>query len=94
MNTPVTITDEQITALALAVGLLELNGDAKPELKDLLRKLQFAQDNKLRLSGRMRVIEIERKEENPWRGVYPGMCVNPEICKGKTHCPRDYSCCE
>ena len=29
-----------------------------------------------------------------WRGVYPGMCVDPEICKGFTHCPRDWSCCE
>lgn len=29
-----------------------------------------------------------------WRGVYPGMCIDPETCRGKTHCPRDYSCCE
>lgn len=29
-----------------------------------------------------------------WEGVYPGMCVDPEACRGKTHCPRSYSCCE
>ena len=29
-----------------------------------------------------------------WRGVYPGMCIDPSICRGKSHCPRDYSCCE
>lgn len=29
-----------------------------------------------------------------WRGVYPGMCIDPEICKGRACCPRDYSCSE
>lgn len=32
--------------------------------------------------------------EDDWKGVYPGMCINPETCRGYTHCPRDYSCCE
>ena len=32
--------------------------------------------------------------EKPWAGVYPGMCINPAECKGKTHCPRRMSCCE
>lgn len=35
--------------------------------------------------------DISRAE---WRGVYPGMCIDPETCRGKTHCPRNYSCCE
>ena len=30
----------------------------------------------------------------PWRGVYPGMCMDPKRCYGKTYCPRDPSCCE
>jgi hypothetical protein len=29
-----------------------------------------------------------------WQGVYPGMCVDPEYCRGKTSCPRNYSCSE
>ena len=29
-----------------------------------------------------------------WKGVYPGMCIDPEVCRGYTHCPRNYSCCE
>lgn len=39
-------------------------------------------------------------DENPprprpvWRGVYPGMCIDPEICRGHTSCPRDRSCSE
>jgi hypothetical protein len=37
---------------------------------------------------------LPRSESAVWRGVYPGMCVNPETCRGKTSCPRDYSCCE
>ncbi len=37
---------------------------------------------------------IVRREDSEWRGVYPGFCVNPETCRGKTHCPRDYSCVE
>ena len=32
--------------------------------------------------------------EKPWQGVYPGMCINPEECKGRTSCPRKLSCCE
>lgn len=32
--------------------------------------------------------------EPEWKGVYPGMCINPEICRGHSHCPRNYSCCE
>jgi hypothetical protein len=35
-----------------------------------------------------------RSESDVWRGVYPGMCVDPEVCRGKTSCPRDYSCSE
>lgn len=38
--------------------------------------------------------EVAESLGEPWRGVYPGMCRDPEICRGKTHCPRDYSCCE
>lgn len=29
-----------------------------------------------------------------WQGVYPGMCINPQECKGRTSCPRALSCCE
>jgi hypothetical protein len=32
--------------------------------------------------------------QDPWQGVYPGMCVDPEICRGYGHCPRPYSCSE
>ena len=32
--------------------------------------------------------------EPAWQGVYPGMCVDPEVCRGRSACPRDYSCCE
>jgi hypothetical protein len=35
-----------------------------------------------------------RSESDVWRGVYPGMCVDPEVCRGKTSCPRNYSCSE
>jgi hypothetical protein len=33
-------------------------------------------------------------EDSTWKGVYPGMCINPEDCRGKTHCPRKLSCSE
>lgn len=36
----------------------------------------------------------EHPPEKPWLGVYPGMCLDRELCRGKTHCPRDPSCCE
>jgi hypothetical protein len=29
-----------------------------------------------------------------WKGVYPTLCINPETCRGYSHCPRNYSCCE
>jgi len=29
-----------------------------------------------------------------WKGVYPGHCINPETCRGLTHCPRKLSCVE
>lgn len=38
---------------------------------------------------------LEKPEPTPeWKGVYPGMCINPEECKGRTCCPRALSCCE
>jgi hypothetical protein len=35
-----------------------------------------------------------RSESDVWRGVYPGMCRDPELCRGRGSCPRDYSCSE
>ena len=32
--------------------------------------------------------------DQEWLGVYPGHCINPETCRGYTHCPRKYSCVE
>lgn len=29
-----------------------------------------------------------------WKGVYPGHCINPDDCRGLTHCPRRLSCVE
>lgn len=29
-----------------------------------------------------------------WKGVYPGYCIDPETCRGYSHCPRNYSCVE
>lgn len=37
--------------------------------------------------------EVQAKPDD-WKGVYPGMCINPEICRGHSYCPRNYSCCE
>jgi hypothetical protein len=36
-------------------------------------------------------VEVER---GAWRGVYPSHCINPETCRGYSHCPRNYSCVE
>jgi hypothetical protein len=33
-------------------------------------------------------------ETDDWRGVYPGYCIDPETCRGYSHCPRKYSCVE
>jgi hypothetical protein len=33
-------------------------------------------------------------KEADWQGVYPSMCVDPEMCRGYSHCPRPYSCSE
>lgn len=38
--------------------------------------------------------ELAAIRAREWRGVYPGMCVDPEACRGYGACPRDYSCCE
>lgn len=47
------------------------------------------------LTGRyLREPEVDEPTEDEWRGVYPGMCADPEICRGRSACPRDYSCCE
>jgi hypothetical protein len=35
-----------------------------------------------------------RSESDVWRGVYPGMCRDPELCRGRGSCPRNYSCSE
>jgi hypothetical protein len=32
--------------------------------------------------------------QDSWQGVYPGMCADPETCRGYSHCPRPYSCSE
>ena len=62
------ITQEQIQALADMVGFCEAivgmseDNETVQLVKDLLNKLQFAQDNKLRLSGKMRVIDVRREE--------------------------------
>ena len=41
-----------------------------------------------------RLPEFTSPEYVGWRGVYPGMCVDPEACRGFSHCPRERSCCE
>ncbi|HXH87413.1 MAG TPA: hypothetical protein VNI55_02250 [Gaiellaceae bacterium] len=38
--------------------------------------------------------EPDELELDDWKGVYPGMCRDPELCRGRGSCPRDYSCCE
>lgn len=35
---------------------------------------------------------LEAINQDGWRGAYPGMCRDPEICRGMTHCPREFSC--
>lgn len=40
------------------------------------------------------LVETAIREHGDWRGVYPGHCVNPETCRGFTHCPRKLSCVE
>jgi hypothetical protein len=37
---------------------------------------------------------VRLPDSNVWRGVYPGMCRDPELCRGRGSCPRDYSCSE
>ena len=40
------------------------------------------------------ISEVVKDHAEPWHGVYPGMCMDPKRCYGKTYCPRDPSCCE
>jgi hypothetical protein len=40
------------------------------------------------------VSDAPRSESVVWRGVYPGMCADPELCRGRGSCPRNISCCE
>jgi hypothetical protein len=93
------VTGEQIKALGELVYqhhlMVSLVGEEHLNSLQLLHsRLTLAQENKLILSGRKRVIQIERNKEDDWKGVYPGMCIDPEICRGKSHCPRTLSCCE
>lgn len=55
-----------------------------------LERIEQQKQNRMELERDFN--EVEAEEE--WRGVYPGMCVDPEICRGYTHCPRQYSCSE
>lgn len=41
-----------------------------------------------------KVYEVVEVPQDTWAGVYPGMCMNPNLCRDKTHCPRNPSCCE
>ncbi len=38
--------------------------------------------------------ETPKDDWSEWLGVYPGMCINPDECKGRSSCPRKLSCCE
>ena len=40
------------------------------------------------------VCPICQQPKDNWRGVYPDYCIDPETCRGYTHCPRNYSCVE
>lgn len=67
----VTITDEELGALKNVIDFFDLSLEKETAMceddmrvsdtaRKLLNKLLFAQDNKLRLSGKMRVINVEK----------------------------------
>lgn len=63
-----TITEKQIKALVCLIDFAksfetEYNHEVVQDCTDLLHKLEFANDGKLRLSGRSRIIEIRHDED-------------------------------
>ncbi len=64
-----TITEHQIKALVVLIDLArafdtDKNDDVIEACTNLLHKLEFANDGKLRLSGRMRTIDIKHDGDN------------------------------
>lgn len=70
-------------------------GDADNTLKEALRFIEL-ESSEAHIAERARAALTVREpgETSEWKGVYPGMCVDPETCRGRSACPRDYSCCE